>query len=165
VCSGCTLWTVAGTVLGTVLRDKLSCHVTGGFTSAKSTLRCPCTLALFHDFGTSYTWYTAFTTKIATLNSGNFAGHSDWRLPNVNELQSIANYGTFHPAVDAVFNTSCAASCTVTTCSCTYLGPYWSSTTYQGSANYAWVVDFSDGYVGGIFKGSSPWVRAVRGGL
>ena len=96
-----------------------------------------------HDYGTSYTWYTAFTRRSTTLNSGSFAGHTDWRLPNINELQSIANYGTSSPAVDAVFNTSCAASCTVTTCSCTQSGLYWSSTTYQFDPSHAWLVYFN----------------------
>jgi hypothetical protein len=119
-----------------------------------------------HDYRTTYTWYTAFTAKIATLNSGGgFAGHTDWRLPNVNELQSIANYGAFHPAVDAVFSTSCPANCTVTTCSCTQSWYYWSSTTYQNSPTYAWLLSFADGVVVEYFKSISFYVRAVRGGL
>jgi len=29
---------------------------------------------------------------VAQLNSANFAGHNDWRVPNVNELQSLVNF-------------------------------------------------------------------------
>jgi hypothetical protein len=117
-----------------------------------------------HEYSTTYTWYTAFTTKVATLNSGNFAGHNDWRLPNVNELQSIANYGTFNPAVDAAFNTSCTASCTVLTCSCTQSDFYWSATTYQPNPSDAWIVNFVDGNVLDGNKTTNFYVRAVRAG-
>jgi hypothetical protein len=118
-----------------------------------------------HDYNNVYTWYTAFTTKIATLNGGGgFAGHTDWRLPNVNELQSIVNYGASWPAVDAAFNTSCDASCTVTTCSCTQSSGYWSSTTYQSGPGYAWAVWFYDGNMYDNYKSVGYFVRAVRGG-
>ncbi len=129
---------------------------------------------------TAYTWGmtsspytmngTIVTTFLATLNAGGgFAGHTDWRIPNVNELQSIVNYQNLSPAVDTAFNTSCAAGCTVLTCSCTqsfFFGDYWPSTTYQDFPGYAWYVSFFSGYVdssnGG--KSNSYSVRAVRGG-
>jgi hypothetical protein len=117
-----------------------------------------------HDQGNVYSWSDAFAVFITGLNSARFAGHSDWRLPNVNELQSIVNYGTSSSAVDAVFNTSCAASCTVTTCSCTQSSYYWSSTTYQYYPPYAWSVGFSDGGVYYSVKSLTGYVRAVRGG-
>ena len=118
-----------------------------------------------HDYTNTYAWHSAFTTKIAALNAGSgFAGHTDWRLPNVNALQSIVNYATSNPAVDAVFNTSCAASCTVTTCSCTQSDLYWSSTTSQYVPSSAWHVFFLRGYMVYSGKGGMLYVRAVRGG-
>ncbi len=34
-----------------------------------------------------YTWEQAFA-HVAALNGMSFAGHADWRLPNVKELQA-----------------------------------------------------------------------------
>jgi Protein of unknown function (DUF1566) len=119
--------------------------------------------------GTDYTIFQ----WVAQLNAQKFAGHNDWRIPNVKELQSIVDYGTDSPAVAAAFNTSCSASCTVTTCSCTQSEFYWSATTdvrpelpiTPGTA-CAWGVLFDDGSVDGVPKtGNGRSVRAVRGGL
>ena len=122
-----------------------------------------------HDKDTLYTWANAFAVHIATLNAGaGFAGHTDWRLPNVKELQSIVNYETSNPAVSPAFNTGCMALCTVSTCSCTAARGYWSSSTVAipplGPSD-AWLVVFFDGSIFANFKGNARHVRAVRGGL
>jgi hypothetical protein len=80
-----------------------------------------------------------------------FAGHDDWRLPNVRELQSIVDYGRFDPAIDPVFGA--------------LFGYYWSSSTYADNPDSAWIVSFNDGYVLVDFdKGLHFHVRAVRRG-
>ena len=114
---------------------------------------------------------TAVTTFLAQLNAGSgFAGHTDWRLPNLTELESIRNLGAVSPAVASVFNNNCGASsggnpgCTVTTCSCTLPASYWTSSTYAGPAEFAWQVRFGDGTVDSEFKDIDSSVRAVRGG-
>jgi len=118
-----------------------------------------------HDKDDVYTWANAFAVKVATLNSaGGFAGKTDWRVPNVNELQSLVDYGAVGPAVSPAFNTGCAASCTVLTCSCTVSANYWSSSTYQNNPNNAWNVNFNDGNVNNDNKTNTNYVRAVRGG-
>jgi hypothetical protein len=43
------------------------------------------------------------------LNASNFAGHNDWRIPNVRELHSIVHYGVARPALDPVFGPSAVA--------------------------------------------------------
>jgi hypothetical protein len=115
------------------------------------------------------TGYTIFQW-VAQLNAQKFAGHHDWRMPNVRELQSIVDYGNSNPAVAPAFNTNCAAAaCTVTTCSCTQgFLPYWSSSTLAGDLGFAWELLFGGGNVD--YYPKSPklfngYVRAVRGGL
>jgi hypothetical protein len=117
-----------------------------------------------HDRSTSYTWATAVTTKIATLNSTSFAGYSDWRLPNRFELETLVNLGAVNPATYSAFNTACDFGCTVESCSCTRLYSYWSSSTYQNGTSNAWYVYFADGENStGPKTGTLP-VRAVRAG-
>jgi hypothetical protein len=143
-----------------------------------------------HDMDVRYAWADALGIFIPQLNnrcaanetvdcttngdadcSGvggacGFAGHRDWRLPNVKELQSIVNYQNSFPSVSAAFNTGCAASCTVLTCSCTYPANYWSSTTIAAVPGRAWYVRFEWGDI--FFDGDKSinlWARGVRGGL
>ncbi len=120
-----------------------------------------------HDKDTSYTWANAFAVKIATLNAGGgFAGHTDWRLPNMKELQSIVDYQIAYPGptVNPVFNTGCVPSATVLTGSCTLSNYYWSSSSYVFTPHNAWIVYFDSGNVNANYKTLYYYVRAVRGG-
>jgi len=127
-----------------------------------------------HDQDNAYTWSTgspfnpdgtAFTLFLATLNrTPCFAGHCDWRLPSVTELQSLIDYAQFAPATDPVFYTGCTAGCTIATCSCTTLDYYWSVTSSAELSNNVWNVDFNSGYVSLYDKTLPFYVRAVRGG-
>jgi hypothetical protein len=117
-----------------------------------------------HDKDLTYTWLTAFSAKIAALNAAQFAGYADWRLPNVNELQSVMNYGVAAPAIDAAFNVACAPGCTEVTCSCTVPASAWSSTSVYGSGATAWSASFLNGEIAPGAKSKTFSVRAVRGG-
>jgi hypothetical protein len=109
-----------------------------------------------NDVATFYTWEQAFQ-KIADLNTARFAGHSDWRLPNVNELQTLADYGRVTSAINPVFDNGVD--------SFTQPSFYWSSTTYEFNPSSAWQVLFFDGRVSPIEKTNfALFVRAVRGG-
>jgi hypothetical protein len=79
------------------------------------------------------------------------AGHEDWRLPNVRELQSVADYGQFAPAINPVFRDASSR--------------HWSSTSYAANGVFAWHVNFGAGQVDIELKGELNFVRAVRGGL
>jgi len=113
---------------------------------------------------------TAFTTFVREgLNAGaGFAGANDWRLPTFVELQTIMLPESYpcstSPCIDAAFNTSCAAGCVATACSCTSVF-YWSATTLGSLPSAAWGVNFTDGYVYYNYKFLNDSVRAVRGGL
>lgn len=60
------------------------------------------------DSGTGLNWSNALAW-VQVKNAANYLGHSDWRLPNVKELQSILDYSrspdtTGSAAMDPVFN-------------------------------------------------------------
>src|SRR5216117_3699939 len=115
-----------------------------------------------HDDHNTYTWANAITGHVATLNAMNFAGHTDWRLPNVRELLSIVTYQNLLPTVAPAFDNHCSSGCDVTSCSCTFSGDTWTSTSEADSPSNTWFVDFQDGQVGaGLEHGTGP-VRAVR---
>lgn len=84
-------------------------------------------------------------------NSLNFAGHADWRLPNINELQSIVNYGTVSPSSYPTYFPGTKSDF------------YWSSTTYADGSAYVWFVYFDYGYVDYLSKTDVNYVRPVRG--
>lgn len=114
-----------------------------------------------HDVDNQYTWDAAFTSKIATLSAANFGGHSDWRVPNLFELQTIVSLGAAGPATHPIFNSGCGVSCTIVTCSCTAPDYYWSSTTHHTVPGSAWQVLFDTGHEEWSSKPGTARVRAV----
>ena len=70
-----------------------------------------------HDMDAVYTWDNAFAVHVAGLNAASFAGHNDWRLPNVKELLSIIDYQNRSPAVASAFqNASCGSRMLTESC-------------------------------------------------
>lgn len=117
-----------------------------------------------HDRDTLLTWSGAFG-KVTSLNTAAFGGHADWRLPNVNELQTLSDYGTSNPAVAAAFNTGCAFGCTVLTCSCTASNEYWTSTPAGAVASYVYSIYAGAGLITANPGTATLLVRAVRAGF
>ncbi|MBI5559433.1 MAG: DUF1566 domain-containing protein [Deltaproteobacteria bacterium] len=92
---------------------------------------------------------------ISALNTVDFGGHHDWRLPGIKELSSLTDSSIPDPgpAIDATYFPDTVASL------------YWSSTTYAYETYYAWRVFFGNGGVDYyLYKSDSYHVRAVRGG-
>jgi hypothetical protein len=121
-----------------------------------------------HDKDNVYSWMTTSpptlgsSTKIANLNSTSFAGHTDWRLPNVKEMQTLDIFGAVVPVPYGVFDANCSPGCDVLTCSCTRENDnYWSSTSSQASPTQAWYVGIGSHK---FSKSNGFYVRAVRGG-
>lgn len=80
------------------------------------------------------------------------AGFTDWRLPNVKELQSIHDETAVRPAIDARYFPSARAAL------------YWTSTTLiNREGDRAWTVDFNLGIVSYNPKVERLRVRLVRG--
>lgn len=99
------------------------------------------------DNGEAIDW----ETSLAYAESSTSAGHNDWRLPNVKELQSIVDYGyspsatdasKIGPAIDPMF------SCTpiINEAGNDDYGYYWTSTSAHFTSGepyyYAWYVAF-----------------------
>jgi hypothetical protein len=118
-----------------------------------------------HDKDQVYTWSDAVAARIVLFNAANFGGYNDWRLPNVNELQSLADYGASAPAVAAPFDATCTASCASNACSCTAAERYWTASSRLDSPGDAWVVSFDAGAVDTAAKSLVLHARAGRGGL
>jgi len=86
-------------------------------------------------------------------------GYTDWRLPTVEELEGIVDYGKASPAINTTFiNTNLPYSMEVN------LPRYWSATTDGSYRGGAWIVDFFIGNVTNRDKDSNYYVRCVRAG-
>ena len=90
-----------------------------------------------------------FADALSTCENLEYAGFSDWRLPNKNELASIANYGKYKPASD--FPEMPSRS-------------FRTSTSDVKNSKNAWYILFSDSDINFGGKSNSDYVRCVRRG-
>jgi hypothetical protein len=112
------------------------------------------------DSATGFTWQQTddgspqrWEGALSYCDGLDLAGHTDWRLPNIRELQSVVNDGLNHPAIDSAFSSRSDR--------------YWSGSTSAGQASDGWHVDFGEGAAAADYKGGSAGlisVRCVRGG-
>ena len=97
--------------------------------------------------GGTLDWDSALEA-VRSLNARKAYGFSDWRLPNVRELESLVCLEAHMPALSPGHPFSQVQ------------GSYWSATTSTYEPSYAWVLHMDDGAVGVGFKKSrefSAW--------
>ncbi len=88
------------------------------------------------------------------VNMQGLCDFRDWRLPTVDELQSILDYSAASP--EPPFDTLWLPN--------TVNNYFWSASSFVGDSDYAWIVDFHDGSVIDDFRSFSGHVRLVRAG-
>jgi hypothetical protein len=84
--------------------------------------------------GAYMTWQQALD-YVKCLNNASYLGHKDWRLPNINELDSMIN-----PETDT--KTWLQSQGFTINAGETTMRVYWSSTTYTFNPEVAWFVSF-----------------------
>ena len=105
-------------------------------------------------FDGAVTWQHALD-YVAKLNAEHYLGHSDWRMPNFTELESLVNRA--RPSTARWLNSEGFVE--------VQAGDYyWSSTSYINDAGKAWVVDMSFGNVNYLSKAKGHFVWPVRAG-
>ena len=103
------------------------------------------------DFSSNdvYTWKEA----LEVAANSDFAGHTDWRLPNIKELNSIVERKCKYPAINlSIFPN-------------TGRHYFWTSspdTYYYFGYHYAKVVGFNKGFDDYVYRTNSYRVRLVR---
>jgi len=151
-------------------------HVTGLMWEVKTTT------AGLHKSTNTYTWYNSNAATnggyagrpnggactgsgcdtekfVAAVNAAGLCGFKDWRLPKVDELQSIVDMGFYGPVIDTGYFPNTIVGYVY------WYYAYWSASPYVGRATLAaWNVDFYQGGDDAFYKSFAYHVRLVRGG-
>ena len=142
--------------------DRYTVHDNGTVTDKVTTLiwkQCPEGFT-GKDCGTAdspstseFNWKAALERAKTVNNGDGFAGSTDWRLPNRNELLSLPALDRYQPAINiAVFpGTPPSAG-------------FWSTSPYANGSHGAWNVNFDGGRDNYYNRNNTFWLRLVRGG-
>ena len=88
---------------------------------------------------------------VARVNAAGWCGYHDWRMPNLEELRSIVDYGRSGPSIDTVFFPNTQSR-------------FWSGSPNPGDSFVAAYIHFYDGDDGYDTRDSHNYVQLVRGG-
>ncbi|HEY7773753.1 MAG TPA: DUF1566 domain-containing protein [Marinagarivorans sp.] len=86
---------------------------------------------------------------IEYLNSENYCGHNNWRLPTVNELMTLVVTDNIDLAMDSNYFPNAKND------------QYWSNQSYAPIRERAWYLYFSDGSTGSTIKEAPNFLRLV----
>lgn len=96
---------------------------------------------------TVFSWEQAL---VQAAKAKSFAGFSDWRMPNKNELGSIVDYACAQPALDSTLFPETAPS------------GYWTNSPNSFTPERAWAVNFAYGDHMSSMRADLLGVRLVR---
>ncbi len=99
---------------------------------------------------TMQTWQQALAIP-EVVNTVGFAGYSDWRLPNIEELRSISAINCYNSAINVVVFPNTSSN-------------YWSSSPVEVFPTGAWIVSYIDGQDNYRTRDLDARVRLVRAG-
>lgn len=98
------------------------------------------------------TWADALLYVSGFNGQGGFAGHTDWRLPNIRELSTLVELQCVNPAINLSFFPNAAAT------------DVWTSSPALFHAHYSWHVNFGIGAFAYGEREKAKSVRLVRDG-
>ncbi len=104
----------------------------------------------------SFTWDQAMQQGDDLNSRGGFAGHTDWRLPSKEELESLVEKACYAPAINTTLFPNAVVRHRVP--------GYWSSSPYAANSDNAWVVYYYIGMSNDVPRKYDHAVRLVRGG-
>ena len=99
------------------------------------------------------TWKKALEQAKEVNDGGGFAGSTDWRLPNRNELLSLSALDRYKPAINITVFPGTPPN-----------DKFWSASPYVNDSSYAWNVNFNYGLDYGNYRSNTYRLRLVRGG-
>jgi len=92
----------------------------------------------------------SFANAEAACAACRLGEHTDWRMPTLEELQSLVDYTRYNPAIDTTRFPATPARF------------FWSSSPDASDPDYAWIVNFYYGNVNLNHRRGHAFVRAVR---
>ena len=95
---------------------------------------------------TTYTWDAA----LALANDKTFAGHTDWRLPDIKELASLVAEDRYDPAINSTIFPAISSD------------HIWSGSPYAYEGDSSWIVYFGYGDDTYSYRNVNNHVRLVR---